>query len=856
MLAPGATLGRVELRSLLGRGGMGEVWRAYDPRLGREVALKVLPPQLAAYPESVPRFEREARALAALNHPQVAQIYEVGEETPSRVAGLSPIDNRPLRFLVMELVEGESLAARVRRQPLAIEESLRLAAELSRTVAAVHARGVVHRDLKPGNIVLTPDNSHQVLDFGLARLRRPPAQQPYADITEVLSDSGVVVGTAAYMAPEQIRGEDCDERCDVWALGCCLGELLGGRRLFDGATVPEITARVLAARPDLSGLPPDTPAAVRKLLDECFSLERDKRPAMDEVAARLEGMLTPQARRTSRVPFAARWLVGGAAVLVVAGAGLWVAFGPGRAGRAETPGAGLRVVVGEIKARSLPVRLAGLRGQVSGELLGVLGARRSLEVAERGRGGVGVRGLVTGEGAKVRLRLTATDSGSGVVVAFCEQDLDPERPQEGAAAAAQALADALELEAVCREVGREDPLHGFLVRRTSILSAARVFQEGVGYYTRTRFGDAETSLRRALATDPAFWPALLYRAQAAGATSHFGEGRAFLAQGRALHPQPDAIEAAVFEVADALLADDSHRLLEALERARKSFPTSGELTYRTAWAYRGLDQPERAIPLLEALLAQGWQPDWSPTREQLALGQLLVGRTEAALATAAAGEERFPQRYGYALTAAHAFHQLGQTAESRQALARAIRKRTDFGQADPLTVHQVAQWWAASIRWPEEVERQWLAVLEEAGRQLREHPGNAELLQASAEALNGLGRHAEARAALEPLVAGGTELPYVYLALARARFRAGAAADARAALARAEELWRRGQTPGLGNLAYNIGCAWLFVSERENGLGWLLRARDQGGIDRLDLALDPELDVLRQAGLLAQLAKP
>jgi serine/threonine-protein kinase len=225
------------------------------------VALKVLPEGMAADPDRVARFEREARALAALNHPNVAQIYELGEAVPDPGPGgfIGDEPRTPVRFLVMELVEGESLSRRLRSGPLPLGEALAVARQVVRGLEAAHARGVIHRDLKA-----------KVLDFGLARFRpdrRPPDD---VDVTANQADSGSVVGTAAYMSPEQVRGEECDERCDIWAFGCCVAEMLSGKRTFDGPTVPDIMTRVLSGHADLDLLPSETPSGVRSLLASCL----------------------------------------------------------------------------------------------------------------------------------------------------------------------------------------------------------------------------------------------------------------------------------------------------------------------------------------------------------------------------------------------------------------------------------------------------------------------------------------------------------------------------------------------------------------------------------------------------------
>ena len=830
---------------------MGEVWRAHDPLLGRDVAVKVLPELLAGDPERIARFEREARALAALNHPNVAQIYEVGEATADEASGAEPETAAPRRFLVMELVDGRSVAARLGEGRPTVDEVVRIALGTARGVDAAHRRGVIHRDLKPANIQLTPGGDIKVVDFGLARFQRRREDVRDSDITQAVSTSGVVVGTAAYMAPEQVRGEECDERCDVWAFGCCLGEMLTGHRVFAGANVPEIVGNVMAAQTDLSGLPTGTPRSLRVLLERCLQHDRQRRPRMFEVVEQLEGIIdaAPTRRRKLGLGIAAAVV----AVGVVAAILLWPRDLAIRRGNRSV--GVLRVAVPSANVAQLPSSLQTLSQLAIGEITSDIAATNGLEAVTGGRAAVTVDVLVLAEGPLARLRLTALDSDSGVVVAVVDRTVDPARPQEALADASGALREGLQREAICRELEGEDALHGFLVRRTTSLEAARNFRDGVQRYIRVRLEEAGERFEASRRIDPSFWPAYVYLAQVHGSLSRFREGREVLREARAMLKEPQEAEAVIFEVAEALMADDDQRLLEALVRARRWFPDSGELTYRTAWAYRRVDRPEESIPLLKQLIKDGWQPDWSPTWEQLAMSDVLSGDLEGALETATNGEQRFPQRYMYPLAQAWALQQLGRGEEAREAMLRALRKRLDFTTSDRLVVHQQAYYWAALLRWPEEQRRQWEMVLGEAERRLAETPNDVTLLLARGEALSGLGRYRDARAALESFSGDEENEAYRLLALARARFATGDASGARAALDRVGERWRNGESPALGTLAYNIGCAWTAINEPEVALQWLLRARDQHGVDRLDLALDPELDQLRRLGLLDQLRR-
>jgi serine/threonine-protein kinase len=265
-LAPGTRLGSYEVVSGIGAGGMGEVYRAHDTVLNRDVALKLVHPDFCHHPDSLTRLRREARALAALNHPNVATLHELAEFGDS--CGL-----------VMELVGGDTLADLVRRRRLPVKEALRLAAQVASALEAAHERGITHRDLKPANIKITADGIVKVLDFGLAKADGIDGD---AVIGSTLATSeGAVIGTAPYMSPEQARGAPVDRRTDIWAFGCVVFEMLAGRLAFDGNTRSDIVAAILEREPDWTTLPPETPAAVRRLLRRC--IEKDQRRRIRDI---------------------------------------------------------------------------------------------------------------------------------------------------------------------------------------------------------------------------------------------------------------------------------------------------------------------------------------------------------------------------------------------------------------------------------------------------------------------------------------------------------------------------------------------------------------------------------------------
>jgi serine/threonine-protein kinase len=259
---------------------MGEVYRAHDSRLNRSVALKILPASFAADPDRLARFEREARSLAALNHPHIAHVYGFEESTATDASGAT------VHALIMELVPGESLAQRLSRGPLPVADAIAFARQIADALAAAHARGIIHRDLKPANVQITPDGTVKVLDFGLAKAVEradddDQAQRATITSPALITQHGIVLGTAAYMSPEQTRGLPVDRRTDVWSFGCVLFEMLSGRQLFGGSDVSDVLANVLRGEVDWSLLPGDVPPMVRTFLVRC--LHRDVRQRVQDI---------------------------------------------------------------------------------------------------------------------------------------------------------------------------------------------------------------------------------------------------------------------------------------------------------------------------------------------------------------------------------------------------------------------------------------------------------------------------------------------------------------------------------------------------------------------------------------------
>ena len=354
-LSPGTRVGPFEIVEAIGAGGMGEVYRARDTALDRDVAIKVLPDVFAADPDRLARFEREAKTLAALNHPNIAHIH--GLETGPAGAG------RYAPALVMELVEGEDLSQRLARGPVPLDEAIPIARQIADALEAAHEQGVIHRDLKPANVKVRADGMVKVLDFGLAKALASSTSDPNVGRTAVMNSPtfaspamtqmGMIIGTAAYMSPEQARGKPADRRADIWAFGCVLFEMLSGRRPFEGDDVSLILAAVLKQNVDFTALPADTPTSIRRLLRRC--LEKDPRKRLSAIGdARLE--LDDEPPGEPVLPaIASRWhvrVIWGAAGALVAAAAV-IAGLPSRSQSVGAP----RVVRSQITFPDTPLLL-------------------------------------------------------------------------------------------------------------------------------------------------------------------------------------------------------------------------------------------------------------------------------------------------------------------------------------------------------------------------------------------------------------------------------------------------------------------------------------------------------------------
>ncbi|HEX9690402.1 MAG TPA: protein kinase [Thermoanaerobaculia bacterium] len=445
----GSRLGVYAVLDPLGAGGMGEVYRALDTRLGREVAIKGIPQEFSRDPHRLARFDREARLLAALNHPSIAAIY-----------GLEEFDDT--RFIVMELVPGETLSEILSPGALPLDESLRIARQVAEALEAAHERGIVHRDLKPANIKVTPEGRVKVLDLGLAKAfdakETVSGSDPSLSPTLVLEGTqpGVILGTAEFMSPEQARGKPVDKRTDIWAFGCILYEMLSGRRAFTGETASDVLAAILRTEPDWKALPQLTPPRVRDLLARCLQKDPagrlrdvgDARIEIDETLAEiarererasvvsepisLPAVSAEPARRRLVVPIAATFLIAVAAV------GIWSVLRPRAAKRlpdrkylavlpfkdlSGLPGGQL---IGDGLVETISARLAGVPGiQVVTPTASIAASDKASEIHRIARdlgANLLLRGTYQRQDERVRITYTVLNASDGVQVAGGDLD--------------------------------------------------------------------------------------------------------------------------------------------------------------------------------------------------------------------------------------------------------------------------------------------------------------------------------------------------------------------------------------------------------------------------------------------------
>ena len=513
-LATGTRIGPYEVRSPLGVGGMGEVYRARDTKLNRDVALKILPEAYATDPERLARFKREAQVLAALNHPHIGAIYDF-EDSGSPQA------------LVLELVDGPTLADRISTGPLPIEEALSVARQIAEALGAAHKQGIVHRDLKPANIKLRTDGTVKVLDFGLAKLARDtdPDIQP-SDLSQSTTLTapaetrlGVIMGTATYMSPEQARGAPVDRQTDIWAFGCVLYEMLAGRNAFAGATFSDTIAKILEREPEWQALPAATPAKVKDVIRSC--LQKDPKSRLRDIGDARTDIEKAIAAPDTTARLGRRLMAATGLLLAVAaiGAAAWrLTSGPSE----RIQPAPVSVLIADIENRTndpafdrtlepllrIVLEAAGFvtaydRNQIRTRL-GVappeqLGETAAREMAVRQGLGIVLSGSIDNAGTSYTISVTATQALTGNVLVRAE-DTAPTKDQ--------VLSVATNLVTTVRQALGDDSDSARLYAMASVsatsLEAARYYALAQGAASNNKFEEALQLASKAVEIDPAF----------------------------------------------------------------------------------------------------------------------------------------------------------------------------------------------------------------------------------------------------------------------------------------------------------------------------------------------------------------
>ncbi|MFN7976935.1 MAG: protein kinase [Vicinamibacterales bacterium] len=745
----GRTLLHYRLTEPLGRGGMGIVWKAVDETLGRDVAIKVLPPGIGDDTRRLSRFEREAKVLASLNHANIAGIF-----------GMHELGS--VRFLAMEYVPGEDLARRLARGPITVDDTLRIAHQIAEALEEAHERGVVHRDLKPANIKLTPGGRVKVLDFGLAKAfgDEPPfsdeatSTSSDAVIAQVTTREGVVLGTAAYMPPEQARGLPVDKRADIWAFGVVLYEMLAGVRPFAGATTVDLFAAVVTAEPDWARLPSATPPALVALLRRC--LQKDARQRLRDIGdalielAHLLAPPAPVASVMTLVPPPARrgflWAAAIAATVLIGGAAFWL-------GRQSTPSPAVAAVrtiaVLPLVDLSPGADADNFVDGLTVELLGRLARNPRLRVTAqtsafqfRNTGQdlravartLGVSALLEGSvrrsGRNIRLTAQLVDANDGLHLWSGTYDREMGDllvvQDEIARAVAEAMQVALLGPGPARPTTRPSGpaytayLQGHHFRglnsRESLPRAVTFFEEAVrldpGFapawagLSRTRstmaaegfarpeaeMSEARRSAERAIALDPLLADGHLALAIVQRAYDWDWAGADASTQ-RALQLEPNNADI-VFGA--ARMASTLGRVDEALaltERAATLDPLNVQVLYRLGRYQQFLGQLDAAASSLQRTLALA--PDYPAGHSSLALVRLAQSRVDDALAELRLEPLEYWRLHGEAV----AFHVLGRNGEADAALKTFIARHADIGPLQIAQLYALRGDAASSVTW-------------------------------------------------------------------------------------------------------------------------------------------------------------
>jgi tetratricopeptide (TPR) repeat protein/TolB-like protein len=694
----GIKVGPYEVTAPLGAGGMGQVWRAHDSRLGRDVAVKVLPAEFASDPERLQRFEREARATAALSHPNILAVFDIGSH-----------DGEP--YIVEELVEGDSLRDRLKRGQLPLDEAADLAAQIARGLAAAHEKHIVHRDLKPENVIVTRDGVAKILDFGLAKFVAPATSPSDATLTHVptgATELGAVLGTAAYMAPEQATGRSVDERADVFAFGIVLYEMLTARRPFVGGTATEIVAAILKDTPP--PLPEGVPERLRAIVGRCLEKQPEQRfaSAREVLAALRDGTgatVTPApsaAAAPSGAPTVSRPRHRRLVIVALAAVGVLVAVAAALWLRGQRTGSGgavalspAKVLVGRFENQTGDASLASVAAMTSESVTQGLVEQGELEVVPGPTGGSGaeeaslrdaarqagaatfVSGsyFLTGDELELRARVTDTATGKPIFAL---------KPERGARWQPDQVVDRVRqrvMSAVLLHLGRAPALGGLTT--PPLYSAYQEFLTGVSFMGVDPRATIQ-HLERAAQLDPEFWHPqirLMWFYLSTHNTAKYEAMRKRLEENQDRLGPADRV---LVQYYDAQLGG---RPAEAYRKARELLmlaPQDWTIRFAAGKLALDLNRPREAVECIGDVEAIDWKVfgHWMQGTWLLgaaAFSHHLLGEHEAELKVAELGARLYPDMLNVREDEARALAALGRLADLDRTIAESLTIRARTG---------------------------------------------------------------------------------------------------------------------------------------------------------------------------------
>ncbi|HEV8210348.1 MAG TPA: protein kinase [Vicinamibacterales bacterium] len=630
-LEPGARVGPYEIVDSIGAGGMGEVYRARDPRLERDVAIKILPHAFAGDAGRLRRFEEEARAASQLNHPNILTVYDVGM-------------HQGIPYIVAELLEGETLRGRLEQGKLSVRKAIEWAHQIAEGLAAAHDKGIVHRDLKPGNVFVTADGRIKILDFGLAKLTRPSeAGHQGNQATETVP--GTVLGTAGYMSPEQVRGQPTDRRTDLFSVGAILSEMLSGRPAFTRATAADTTAAVLSEDPAISA---DVPPSIRQVVFHCVEKDPNARfQSARDLAFDLKSQISSSGMGR-RQP--ARMLAALAAIALV-GLALWLGFGRrsaggtaiGAAGRPAvavmsfenpsgaadiawlTHGIPSMLVTGLAQTKGLDVisnsRLEEVVNAAGYGDIAHLDRARWRDVARRAGAGALVGGSVFKAAGSLRLDVSVEEVGSGRVIAAHSVHGAEVFPMVDDVAAR--IVKGIGVDAAAADT------HAIADMTTPSVQAFRLYSEALVARKNLRMADARELLEKAVALDPGFALAYLDLSTATALLKDDAAARKYRALALEHLERLPPRQQMLVQLTTSRTSGDAHKAIDIGERLTTQFPDEAEGFHMLAHAYSDMNESALALKTWEAAIRGA--PDAGNLHNEYGYELLQAGRYDEAL---------------------------------------------------------------------------------------------------------------------------------------------------------------------------------------------------------------------------------